>query len=106
MVVDIQWFEPDAKSADYNKDAPLIMDEYSRLMPAVNRFPSAEGGKGFKAACRLYTQSWIEIRYTYFKRYSETGGKTEHKDFGYNSYGGGNSRFRKCMRLERRYVRC
>ena len=41
MVVDIQWFEPNAKSADYNKDAPLIMDEYSRLMPAVNRFPSA-----------------------------------------------------------------
>ena len=48
VVVDIQWFEPNAKSADYNKDAPLIMDEYSRLMPAVNRFPSAEGGKGFK----------------------------------------------------------
>lgn len=48
VVVDIQWFEPNATSADYNKDAPLIMDEYSRLMPAVNRFPSAEGGKGFK----------------------------------------------------------
>ena len=48
VVVDIQWFEPNAKSADYIKNAPLIMDEYSRLMPAVNRFPSAEGGKGFK----------------------------------------------------------
>lgn len=48
VVVDIQWFEPNAKSADYNKNASLIMDEYSRLMPAVNRFPSAEGGKGFK----------------------------------------------------------
>lgn len=48
IVVDIQWYEPNASSAEYNKDAELIMDEYSRLMPAVNRFPSAEGGKGFK----------------------------------------------------------
>ena len=93
VVVDIQWFEPNAKSADYNKNASLIMDEYSRLMPAVNRFPSAEGGKGFKPLAD-YVHS---LGYTYFKRYSETGGKTEHKDFGYNSYGGGNSRFRKCM---------
>jgi len=27
---------------------PLMTDEYSRLIPAVNRFPSAEGGKGFR----------------------------------------------------------
>ncbi len=48
VVVDIQWFEPAADSADYKKDAELVMDEYSRLMPAVNRFPSAAGGAGFK----------------------------------------------------------
>ena len=48
VVVDIQWFEPNAKSNEYNKDAELIMDEYSRLMPAENRFPSSAGGKGFK----------------------------------------------------------
>ncbi len=48
VVVDIQWFEPNAKNHWYNVDAPLVMDEYGRLMPAVNRFPSAEGGKGFK----------------------------------------------------------
>lgn len=48
VVVDIQWFEPNAKSADYNKNAELVMDDYSRLMPAVNRFPSAYGGAGFK----------------------------------------------------------
>lgn len=47
VVVDIQWFEPNAQSADYNKNAELVMDEYSRLMPAENRFPSAKGGKGF-----------------------------------------------------------
>jgi len=48
VVVDIQWFEPNAKSDIYNPHAPLVMDEYSRLMPAVNRFPSAAGGSGFK----------------------------------------------------------
>lgn len=47
VVVDIQWYEPEAKSNAYNDGAELIMDEYSRLMPAPNRFPSAAGGKGF-----------------------------------------------------------
>ncbi len=48
VVVDIQWFEPTADSADYHAGAELVMDEYSRLMPALNRFPSAADGKGFK----------------------------------------------------------
>lgn len=47
IVCDIQWYEPTASSHYYNKFAQLEMDEYSRLVPAVNRFPSAEGGKGF-----------------------------------------------------------
>lgn len=47
VVVDIQWFEPAAKSADYNPNAELVMDEYGRLLPAENRFPSAAGGRGF-----------------------------------------------------------
>lgn len=48
VVVDIQWYEPNAKSDQYNPHAPLVMDDYSRLMPAVNRFPSAAEGQGFK----------------------------------------------------------
>ena len=48
VVVDIQWYEPNAVSSAYNAYAPLEMDEYSRLMPAVNRFPSAASGVGFK----------------------------------------------------------
>ena len=47
VVCDIQWYEPTADSHEYHKFTELTMDEYSRLMPAVNRFPSAEGGKGF-----------------------------------------------------------
>lgn len=48
-VVDIQWYEPNAKGFDYNPAAQLTMDGYGRLMPAINRFPSAKDGKGFKA---------------------------------------------------------
>jgi hypothetical protein len=48
VVVDIQWYEPTADSSRYHAYAPLEMDEWSRLMPAVNRFPSAVDGKGFK----------------------------------------------------------
>jgi len=48
IVVDIQWYEPGAQSHDYRKDAKLTMDGYGRLLPALNRFPSAENGAGFK----------------------------------------------------------
>jgi len=49
VVVDIQWYEPEAKGYDYRKDAKLEMDQWGRLWPAVNRFPSAANGIGFKA---------------------------------------------------------
>ncbi|KKI91975.1 alpha-galactosidase [Bacillus sp. SA1-12] len=49
VVVDIQWYEPGAVSSVYRPFVPLEMDEYSRLIPAVNRFPSAKNGSGFKA---------------------------------------------------------
>ncbi|MDQ0900981.1 glycoside hydrolase family 27 protein [Paenibacillus sp. V4I7] len=48
IVVDIQWYEPGAVSSLYRPFVPLEMDEYSRLVPAVNRFPSAAGGMGFR----------------------------------------------------------
>jgi alpha-galactosidase len=49
IVVDIQWYEPGAKSHDYRADAVLVMDDYGRLQPAANRFPSSKDGAGFKA---------------------------------------------------------
>jgi len=48
VVVDIQWYEPGAHSSVYRPFVPLEMDEWSRLVPAVNRFPSAKDGNGFK----------------------------------------------------------
>ena len=47
VVVDIQWSEPTAENHEYHPFTELCMDEYGRLMPAVNRFPSAADGKGF-----------------------------------------------------------
>jgi alpha-galactosidase len=47
VVVDIQWYEPTATSSVYHPFVPLTMDDFSRLTPAVNRFPSATDGAGF-----------------------------------------------------------
>jgi hypothetical protein len=48
IVVDIQWYEPHATGFDYHQGAKLEMDEYGRLLPATNKFPSALNGQGFK----------------------------------------------------------
>jgi hypothetical protein len=48
IVVDIQWYEPHSKGHDYRKDAKLAMDEFGRLLPAPEKFPSAANGAGFK----------------------------------------------------------
>ena len=48
IVVDIQWYEPSAGGHEYRAGAALTMDEYGRLLPAPNRFPSAARGAGFK----------------------------------------------------------
>lgn len=49
IVVDIRWFVENDKAGGYNQDDPhYVLDEYGRYQPAVNRFPSAKDGKGFK----------------------------------------------------------
>ena len=47
ITVDIQWYETSADTHEYHPFTDLIMDEYGRLLPAENRFPSSAGGKGF-----------------------------------------------------------
>ena len=47
IVVDIQWSQPTADNHEYHPFAELCMDEYSRLIPAPNRFPSSANGMGF-----------------------------------------------------------
>ncbi|MGN0142963.1 MAG: glycoside hydrolase family 27 protein [Roseburia sp.] len=52
IVVDIQWYAHGAGSMrdkyQYIPFSKLEMDEYSRLLPDPNRFPSSVGGAGFK----------------------------------------------------------
>ncbi len=48
ITVDIQWYEPQATGFDYRAGAKLVLDEWGLLLPAVNRFPSAANGAGFK----------------------------------------------------------
>jgi alpha-galactosidase len=49
VVVDIRWYVENDRAGGYNEDNPiLVLDEYGRLTPALNRFPSAANGKGFK----------------------------------------------------------
>jgi len=52
VVVDIQWYEPGARSFNYRRNAELVMDQWGRLLPAPNRFPSATDGVGFKALAK------------------------------------------------------
>jgi hypothetical protein len=52
VVVDIQWSDPDAgtdrKNCQYINFSHFNMDEYSRQLPAENRFPSSKNGAGFR----------------------------------------------------------
>lgn len=49
VVVDIRWFVENDKAGGYNQtDQRYVIDEFGRYLPAVNRFPSARDGKGFK----------------------------------------------------------
>ena len=48
VVVDIQWYQPTAKTHEYIPFAELTMDAHGRLQPSVERFPSSADGKGFQ----------------------------------------------------------
>ena len=49
-VVDYRWYDPGAHDNNPNgrRGAALTMDDFGRLLPSPNRFPSAADGKGFK----------------------------------------------------------
>lgn len=50
VVVDIRWFVENDKAGGYNQTDPVyVVDEFGRYTPALNRFPSAADGVGFRA---------------------------------------------------------
>lgn len=49
VVVDLAWYAPGVDNHNYKtKNIPLLLDDYGRLIPDPERFPSAANGKGFK----------------------------------------------------------
>ena len=49
IVVDIRWYVANDKAHGYNEKDPVFnIDANGRFLPAVERFPSAANGKGFK----------------------------------------------------------
>ncbi len=48
VVVDMEWFVENPESGDDPKTVHLAMDASGRYLPAVNRFPSAVNGAGFR----------------------------------------------------------
>ena len=48
VVVDIEWFQPNARAHGYIPRGAVTMDSYGRFIPSPNRFPSAVNGAGFK----------------------------------------------------------
>ena len=48
VVVDIQWYQPEADDYDYKSFPNNLIDDWGRHIPAANRFPSAANGTGFK----------------------------------------------------------
>ena len=48
IVVDIEWSEPQRIGPDYPVHSKSEVDAFGRFVPAVSRFPSAAGGRGFE----------------------------------------------------------
>ena len=61
IVIDYRWYDPGAHSSDL-KDragAKLSADDFGRLIPAPNRFPSSSDANGFKSlADKLHTMGF------------------------------------------------
>ena len=53
IVIDFRWYDPEPTGDDHalnqkRTGAKLAADDFGRMIPAPNRFPSSAGGKGFK----------------------------------------------------------
>lgn len=49
VVVDMEWYVTNPVPEGNSKTSQFSIDQYGRYIPAVNRFPSAANGAGFKA---------------------------------------------------------
>jgi len=62
IVVDIRWFVENDKAGGYNQTDPkFVIDEFGRYQPAVNRFPSAKNGQGFRILADYIHQKGLKF---------------------------------------------
>ncbi|WP_337084868.1 glycoside hydrolase family 27 protein [Elizabethkingia anophelis] len=62
IIVDIRWFVRNDKAGGYNETDPIYeIDKYGRYQPAVNRFPSAKDGQGFKKLAEYIHQKGLKF---------------------------------------------
>ena len=104
MVVDISMVRTRCPLITIPPFVPLEMDEYSRLIPAVNRFPSAKDGKGFKPLADE-VQPWPKVWNSYHARHSSSSCPSKYANFR-NRWEGTRYCYAKLhLSLEYRYVR-
>lgn len=49
VIVDLAWYAPGVDNHNYKTpNIPMLIDDFGRLIPDPERFPSSENGKGFK----------------------------------------------------------
>ena len=82
VVVDMEWFVTNPTPEGNSKTSQYSMDDFGRYTPAVNRFPSAANGAGFKPLGGLCPFARPEVRHPYSAGHSQTGGGEESSDLG------------------------
>ena len=101
VVCDIQWYEPTADTSHYHNFADLCMDEYGRVIPAPNRFPSAADGKG-----RVCAQQGAEVWYPHYAWHFASGSTSEYTGKRNVLYGETDRASGFDLRMEYGYVWC
>lgn len=105
LVCDIQWYEPQAKGNEYNNFVPVCMDDYGRLLPAENRFPSAAGGKGFGPIADYCHSLGLRFGIHIMRGIPRQAVHRGYAYFGHGFYCPGRSPSLLRLRLEHGYVR-
>ena len=91
VIIDARWYDAVSPTddRDFNKEragAKLFMDDFGRLLPATNRFPSASEGRGFKPLADQIHAMGLKIWYSHDARDSAAGRQGEAHPFEGSSF--------------------
>lgn len=72
IVIDFRWYDPEPTGNDFNLNqlrtgAKLASDDFGRMVPAPNRFPSSAGGKGFKPLADKLHKMGLKFGFHYMR---------------------------------------